>query len=363
MKPLPFAWLGITFALVLTPEARAEQADPASPDPAEPAAISPQLAQARDAFRLGSALAREGQWNEALAALERSQQLHPHPVTAFNIGYAERALGHYTRARRNLRAAIQTGDGEPLPPDLAQEARSYLAEIDSKLARLVVSLEAGTAIAIDGRPLEPETAEDGKVLFVAGTSAPGAGTMPGAATFDLIADPGRHVVVLSRPGAANAVLDETFAAGTSARVRFAMDPEPAPAAAAASTAAGPEADAAPPGEGSSHAPWTWVAYGVGAAGLATGSVFGILAMNKKSSLDGVCRDEGGCPPERQGDIDRMNTFALVATVGFGVGIAGAAVGTYLLLTDSSGSASAAPTKGFSAKPWVGLGSAGVSGRF
>src|SRR5947207_8021484 len=56
------------------------------------------VSAARDAFRQGSALARQGQWPEALTAFRRSAALKGHPITTYDIAYCERALGRYARA-------------------------------------------------------------------------------------------------------------------------------------------------------------------------------------------------------------------------------------------------------------------------
>ena len=56
---------------------------------------SPQILQARDAFRLGSTLAKQGRWSDALAAFERSARLKEHPVTTYNLAYCARALGQF----------------------------------------------------------------------------------------------------------------------------------------------------------------------------------------------------------------------------------------------------------------------------
>ena len=78
----------------------------AMPAPSSSAEASPQTDQARDAFSLGTALANQGQWPEALNAFNRSSKLRPHPVTTYNLAYCERALGHYTRAYKLFRRTL-----------------------------------------------------------------------------------------------------------------------------------------------------------------------------------------------------------------------------------------------------------------
>jgi hypothetical protein len=55
----------------------------------------------------------------------------------------------------------------------------------------------------------------------------------------------------------------------------------------------------------------------------------------------------------------LSTNATISTVGFGVGIVGVAIGAIVLAT-SHGS-EATPTAGV--RPWIGLGMAGLAGRF
>jgi hypothetical protein len=59
----------------------------------------------------------------------------------------------------------------------------------------------------------------------------------------------------------------------------------------------------------------------------------------------------------------MRTFADVATAGLAVGVVGAAVGTYLWISAKEGDAGARPKASRAVVPWVGIGSAGVLGRF
>jgi tetratricopeptide (TPR) repeat protein len=149
----------------------------AGPEPPAPGAVSeaPEIQDARDAYRLGVSLIKQGQWNDALAAFERSFRLKPDAVTAFNIGYCERALGRLTRARASFRRALAAPE---LPPDKAAEARGYVAEVESRLSRVVLTLSpAGASVAVDGRPLE--VSHDGgdprapAAELVAGTREPG----------------------------------------------------------------------------------------------------------------------------------------------------------------------------------------------
>ena len=98
---------------------------------------------------------------------------------------------------------------------------------------------------------------------------------------------------------------------------------------------------------------------VGGVGVGVGTVFGVIAMGAKSTLDGECGPtKKACT--KQSDIDALNTDALVSDVGFGVGVVGLAIGTVMLVTHK-GSETASTRPGV--VPWVGLGSAGLRGTF
>lgn len=170
--------------------------------------------EAREQFATGAELVKAAKWSEALAAFERSFALVPHPVTLFNVGACERALGSYARARRTLlraRELDRAGTSGALPDSARSDIDAFLAEIAAILVTVDVILEPPEAtIAVDGRPLELTTAGAIPTL-TAGLDAPGPGRPPPGSRFRLEVDPGAHVIVLSRPGFADIVRRETFA--------------------------------------------------------------------------------------------------------------------------------------------------------
>ena len=355
------AFLVATFAAtaaVAQPQTGADvpsQPAEATTGTADETAVDPSRAQAREAFRLGSTLARQGQWSDALASFERSSELHPHPVTTYNLGYVERALGHLTRARKYLqlaleqesagqsahRAATANKAGERLPEDLAALARGYLVEVQQKLVRTVVLVESSdVAIAIDGRPLEVVPVAPGsRPLLIAGTLPAGPAQRAPSTTFDLLIDAGSHVVLVSIKGKPDAVLTRVFQQGSAETLRLpgaaAREPVPPPQEPKPEPKLQP---AAPPSEeGPGLAPWMWTAFGLGAVGIVTGSVFGILALDLESNLQNTCRSMTNCPEGSQDDIDRLGTYATVSDIAFIVGGAGIGTGAVLWFLDDRGS--------------------------
>ncbi len=311
-----------------TPPAPATEAEPAPAAPDENE--DPNLQPAREAFRLGSTLARQGQWQDALAAYERSAELRAHAVTTYNIGYVERALGHLTRARQFFTRALEAGPSsglDPLPENLQGMARSYLSEIDHKIARVSVTLaDPKIAVSVDGRPLEVLSTGE-RPLLSAGIAAPGRPVTPPTPAFDLLVDPGRHVILLSLAGKGDRLLNQDFEAGSAASLSLAVESEPPPAPAPAPIAPAQMESSEP----ANLRPWMWTAFGVGAAGVVTGSVFGILAIKQESKLSGLCPVKPNCL--HSDEMDRLDDYALVSTIGFGVGIVGLGVGTGLWFVD------------------------------
>jgi hypothetical protein len=202
----------LVLAGILAATAHALAADP-------PRTEDPTVVQARDEFVRGTELAKKSQWAEALALFEHSAKLRPHPTTTYNVGVCKRVLGAYTQALDLFRDALQTTDPAIFPESLAVEARGYVAEIERVLAHVTITIDPPDAgVAIDGRPLRASGGSP--PVLVAGVLAPGPGTAPPAATFEVIADPGTHVFTLSRKGYTDIVVNKTFAPGARDRLNL-----------------------------------------------------------------------------------------------------------------------------------------------
>ncbi len=103
--------------------------------------------------------------------------------------------------------------------------------------------------------------------------------------------------------------------------------------------------------------------GVGAAGIAVGAVLGVATLTKASHLSAACQPHTDCPQSEQGEIDSANASALGSTISFGVGILGAGLGLYFLINPPKTESGPAATSAATVRPWIGPGSAGLTGRF
>jgi hypothetical protein len=270
-------------------------------------------APAREAYRLGNALAKAGQWRDALAAFSRSANLYPHPATSFNIAYCERALGHLVRARRFFRLALeQHAAGGGLSDARVAQSTSYLSELGAKVVHLTVTLRPGVWLSVDAAPLEP----DGDSHAV----APRLGsTRIDHSPLALVLDPGNHLLSARRHDGETVELSLSLGAGERRTVSLPFSP-PAP----------------PPSDELTR--WGIVTVGAGASGLLVGALFGIAALDKRALLDERCPAPSACPAVHEGDIDTLRRTARASTIALSIGGAVAAAGIVMIVVDASGSA-------------------------
>lgn len=221
----------VVFALLMVASASAELAAPDVAEAQPPAATEEQKAEALAKYLEGVELVKKVQWSDALAAFEGSARVVPNPATTLAIGSCERALGRYVRARATLTRALDenTARGSSLPESSVVEARGFIAEIDRVIATARLTVEpAGSTIAVDGRPLATLPAgDDGVLRLAAGVSPPGPGQPTPARSFELVLDPGVHVLTLSRRGFGDVVVNRTFAPGSSTELALKLDELPA----------------------------------------------------------------------------------------------------------------------------------------
>jgi hypothetical protein len=278
--------------------------------------------QARDAFRRGAELAKAEHWQEAIGAFEASYELRAHAVTSYDIGFCENALHHVTRARKAFKRSLhdQRDDQGALSDELIDRANRYLEELEAALARVDVEVDSPqVALLVDGQSVEKDadSAQAGLPVVVAATSdaRPAQLQLVPATHFQLIVDPGTHTFTFSYANGKSAVITKTFAPGAHAALQQVSPSEPAKPRGAPPT----RVSATP------RRTWTYLAFGVGAAGIATGSIAGALALGKKSTLDKECGPTRKACPNRD-DVDALKTFADISSVGFVLGVVGVGVG-------------------------------------
>lgn len=344
---------------------------------------NPQTTAAARALAVdGLKLAKAGQCEEAIDKLDKAEKLRHAPIVLGKLGECLVSVGRLVEGTEALRKMLR----EPLPadasPTLAQayeKAQSVLQEAKQRIPGLTINVTGGA------NPREIK-------LRVDGNDVPA--TVLGV---ELPLDPGRHIVEVSAPGFFKASAEPRVEIGDKQTVSLELKRDPnapkeepkdasqaTPAAqmtganeATAQHNGGSNTSQTPPQPTASHGSntWAYISYGVGAVGLGVGLIYGRAAMQDKTNLDSRCPDNV-CSKSDESALNSARTKGTISTIGFGVGAAGVALGTVLLLTSgssaSSSSASALPAHPGARrlamrKPetrlFVGLGGVRVSGEF
>lgn len=298
----------------------------------------------------GLKLAQAGKCEEAIPKLERAEKLHHSAIVLSRLGECQVSEGKLVEGTEMLRKVLR----EPLPanpsPALSkayERAQTVLDAAKPRISGLTVSVAvppgAELRLTVDG-------------LVVASSLVDS----------ELPADPGDHVVEASAPGYLKATARVTLGSADKKTVTLKLEadpnaPAPVPLNAGPETNPGPAAQAAPsaavapasapppaPAKSPSRAA-AYVSWGVGLAGVGVGSVFGVMAMKDKHSLDGQCTDNT-CPASSGSAVDSAKRNGNISTIAFAVGGAGLVLGTVLYFSIGSGSAesqaSSAPARGF-----------------
>lgn len=289
-------------SLAATPLARA-----AAPKPAE-------VAAARELAKEGIKLANANKCAEAIDKLSRAEALFHAPTILGRLGECQVAVGKLVAGTENLRKVVLEDLGpRPSQAFLAakERAKKVLAAAEPRLSRLTLKVN-GPA---------PEAAKvtfDGEAL---------ASSVLGIAT---PVDPGSHKIAAAAEGFLPKDAEITLAEGKAETLELTLEAAPVAIAPKPEEKPAPEPVAvvkAPPPEPPSRVP-VWATLGVGVAGLAAGTGFGVAALLNKSALEKACTNKE-CPASSQGDIDALNLNGNLATVGFAVGAAGLATALVL----------------------------------
>ena len=328
------------------------------------AGVAPSAAQdaaarraARDLAKAGVELLKQGKYAEAQQKLHKAHALFPAPTVALFEGQALEKLGRWVEAAERYESA-KLFEVPPNAHSALERAVVRAAQELDRLTPLIPKLTVELSGA-DAKTPGLQVQVDGKTMLPAMVGVP------------LPTDPGEHDIVVLLNGSELAREKVRLAESQADRVVLrvtlpgtAASPAPAPAPAAADApapgAAPTSASPAPEAEPGTFPQATvgWISLGVGAAGLATGVVAGLMMLNKDATLEKHCDPE--CPREYADDLDAFETYRTVSTVGYVVGILGVGAGAALLLTAPGASE---PEEAGELTPWVGVGRVGLRGVF
>jgi hypothetical protein len=259
-------------------------------------------ARARELYTKGQQLFRQGHFADAQRTFEDAYMAVPNPIVLLSIAECQVRSEQFAAAVTTLRRYL---DERKDAPDRAQ-VEAQIAKLEEKPAYLTVeTTPAGALVFVDG--------QDTAKLTPAELELPA----------------GDHRIAVQIEGFQRAEQQVTLVIGQRETLTLAL-PEVAPAAPE------PVADREPYDGEPSRSRYlpVWVATGVAAAGLVTGSLLGGLALKERSKFN---------DDPTEASADKGEKLALFADVGFGVAVAGGVTALILYLTtgdDAEGSASA-----------------------
>ncbi len=243
-------------------------------------------------FGQGVKLSEDGDWRAAVIEFERAYAIEPSYRVLFDIGQCRYQLHDYPGALTAFQKYLAEG-GDLVAPDRRAQVIADIDLLRGRVATLrVASTTTGAQVTLDDVSV---------------------GTTPLSAPIAVGA--GRHKLVASKAGFADAQRTFDIAGDETLSVEVDLDPtgsEPVRTSKAMSLAP------------------ALAGFGVAVAGVAVGSIFGLMAVGKKSDLDRIC-DGKSCPASSQLIYNDARTDGIVSTIGWGAAIVGAGVGAACLV--------------------------------
>lgn len=308
----------------------------------------------------------------ALKAFAGADAIMHVPTTGLELARAQAAVGQLVEARDTALRVVRSQEkpGDPAPFKAARDAASALNDqLEARIPSLTVNVKnvpagATATLTIDGIDVPSEVIGQPRKL-----------------------DPGHHVVE-AKAGTAYGKQEVDVAEKESKEVSIDLPAASAtpPAGGATDTGATdatqqqPEQPAEPEGRSGGSKVMIFGGFGLAAVGAIAGTVTGIMSMSKTSSIKGSSACGGSplvCNPSEDSDISSAKTLATISTISFIAGGVGAAVGVIGLFVGGGSSSEPASTPApdtpasdeqssrlkVHVTPWIGLGSAGLSGTF
>jgi len=291
---LPF-WLGLVLT-ALPAVARAESTDPASADAL---------------FRAGREAAEQGDPQTACARFEESYRLDAAAGTLVNLGLCEEALNRLARAWEHFRRAADALE----PQDERQSlVREHLAALEPRVPQLTLSLKPEAKEGVEVR-------RDGVLMTRASFGVP------------LPVDPGPHEVVVGAAGHELRRYALSLSVGQHLAVVLEPGAELAPPSKPAATLAPPTQNQSRESERTARRTWAYAAVASGGLDLVAGGVLGAFYLHERGIVDDHCPGKR-CDPTGMRAVGAADVLQTVCFVALGLGIASAATGAGLMLTEA-----------------------------
>jgi len=299
-------------------------------------ATAEQKTAAQTKFGTGMAAFEKKQFDAALTAFRESYNIVASPNSHLMVARSLRELGKLAESAAEYEGVLAEAKTDKKYAETLKSAETEYGELKPKLGFVTVQLQnAGPDASVE---------IGGKAVDASKLGGP------------IAVDPGTvNVVVKSSKG--EQTKTATVAAGATESLTIDLAPPP-PVAPPPTQDSGVKVDSRKFG----MRQWAYVAGGVGAAGLLTFGVFGLMNNAKHSDLEDACPG-GRCPADRESDIDSGKTYQTVANVGLGLGIVGLGTGAVLYVLSSKKKPQEQPRASTVPQVMVGPGSFMVRGQF
>jgi hypothetical protein len=312
-------------------------------DPAQATAVQREQAQAR--FLRGKQSFDARAFDAALTEFQASYDIVASPNSRLYIGRTLVQLG------RNVEAFAELGRTEIEAREQAAADNRYV-----KTAEAAAEERANLRRTLGWVSIRIDNAPEGTKLFAGAEEI-----RRGGWSEPIPVKSGTTEIRIESPGRPPIVKTVTVDAGqsTALTIDAAAGAPSATATPAATTPTPPPAVTPPPSsqpeQKSSLRPYAYVAGGVGVAGLATFTIFGLMASSTHSDLESRCPD-GRCTTDPADDVSHGKTQQTVANIGLIVGVVALGAGVALFLLEPKSHHTAASTRRF-----IGVGKTGVLG--
>lgn len=268
-------------------------------------------AAAETLFEAGRAAFERKDYDEACAKFAESHRLDPAAGTLINLAACNEERGKLASAWENWREALSLlrVDDERRP---GVEKRKL--ELDARLPRLEVRLAPGA-------PSGSDVSRDGVTLG------------PAALGLPLPVDPGPHRVEVRALGRSPRSYEVVAEEGR--LVELVVDVGPVLSGAQATSTAKAPPPPRPDSSSDSRRTTGYTVGGIGLLGLGIGAVTGLVALDRKNTIEETCEkkdDRYACPSEGADAAKSGKTLATVSTIATISGLALTATGLVLVLT-------------------------------
>ena len=291
------------------------------------AAASPrEKAEARALVNEAKKATKDKRFADAAGALRRADELDSSLQTKIDLASALASDLKLVEASRVLHGITDGTVASPATKRFHEQAKKQLAAIEPRIPWIQVNV-GGPG------PGKAQTMIDGKEID---------------ASSEVPSDPGDHEILVRAEGFENGTRSLSLREG--AHEHLQLDLAPLVKAAPVKAAGGSKAPAI-------------TLFVLGGAGLLVGGGAGIAALLQAKDAKALCTGNV-CPASAAASIDRSKLSGTISTVGFIAGGALVGAGIVALIASSSGdSKKESPREGARVTPWIGLGEAGISGKF